>query len=494
MNDCNIEKDLFTEIYKNNSNKDTAKYFNITVYSVLKLVKEFELIPHTKQENCELTCLKKYGTKNVFQNDNIKNKCADTKKEKYGDSNFNNPQKRKNTCLEKYGTPSASGNVEIQNKVRQTNLERYGVDNQFKRVNYLNDCIVNKYGSLETFYNKKQKSLENSMRRLYGVANISQVPENRKMAIEKGRNTLYERYGVTAATLLPQVIFSKGNHALSKPNIRFAELLNNNNINYEQEFTIVRYSYDFKVGNSLIEINPFATHNSTWSPFGDDNIKEKDYHLKKTLTAKENGYRCIHIWDWDNVDKVISLLKDRETIYGRKCEVKEINDKKQIKDFLNTYHLQGYAKSEIEIGLFYNDELVSIMTFGKPRYNKNYQYELIRYCSKYNVIGGAEKLFKFFLKEHKPETIISYCDNSKFDGSTYIKLGFELKDYGVPTRHWYEPITEKHITDNLLRQRGFDQLFGTNYGKGTSNEQLMLEHGFVEIYDCGQSSYIYKNK
>ena len=46
-----------------------------------------------------------------------------------------------------------------------------------------------------------------------------------------------------------------------------------------------------------------------------------------------------------------------------------------------------------------------------------------------------------------------------------------------------------HITDNLLRQRGFDQLFGTSYGKGTSNRELMLEHGFVEIYDAGQSVY-----
>ena len=40
-------------------------------------------------------------------------------------------------------------------------------------------------------------------------------------------------------------------------------------------------------------------------------------------------------------------------------------------------------------------------------------------------------------------------------------------------------------------QRGYDQLFKTNYGKGSSNEELMKLHGFVEIYDCGQSTYIY---
>ena len=55
-----------------------------------------------------------------------------------------------------------------------------------------------------------------------------------------------------------------------------------------------------------------------------------------------------------------------------------------------------------------------------------------------------------------------------------------------------------HITDNLLRKYGFDRLvgkrIGESFGKNTNNEDLMIEHGFVEVYDCGQSSYIYKNK
>ena len=133
------------------------------------------------------------------------------------------------------------------------------------------------------------------------------------------------------------------------------------------------------------------------------------------------------------------------------------------------------------------------MTFGEPRYNKKYNYELLRLCTKsnYKVIGGASRLFKYFIKVYQPKSIISYCDNSKFDGSIYKFLGFELKDFGGPSKHWFNG--ERHITDNLLRQRGFDQLFNMNYGKGTSNEELMKEYGFVEIYDSGQSTYIWKN-
>lgn len=76
--------------------------------------------------------------------------------------------------------------------------------------------------------------------------------------------------------------------------------------------------------------------------------------------------------------------------------------------------------------------------------------------------------------------------------STYEKLGFKLKGSSI-SKHWVSLKTGKHITDNLLRQRGFDQLFGTSYGKGTSNEQLMLDNGFVVVYDAGQATYVWNN-
>lgn len=52
-----------------------------------------------------------------------------------------------------------------------------------------------------------------------------------------------------------------------------------------------------------------------------------------------------------------------------------------------------------------------------------------------------------------------------------------------------------HITDRLLFKRGFDNLFGDVFGRfeaGTSNEELMLQHGFVEIYDAGQATYAWR--
>ena len=170
--------------------------------------------------------------------------------------------------------------------------------------------------------------------------------------------------------------------------------------------------------------------------------------------------------------------------------IKEVS-KKDTDDFLNKYHLQNTCRGqEVRLGL-YNDEdiLLEVMTFGQPRYNKNYEWELLRLCTKaeYKVVGGAEKLFNAFKYSYEPKSIISYCDYSKFNGDVYTKLGFNIVRKPVPAKHWCKEDTQ--ITDNLLRQRGYDQLFNTNYGKGTDNEELMILNGWLPIYDCGQISF-----
>ena len=134
------------------------------------------------------------------------------------------------------------------------------------------------------------------------------------------------------------------------------------------------------------------------------------------------------------------------------------------------------------------------MTFGKPRYNKNYEWELLRLCSKsgFKIVGGSAKLFTHFVREYNPESVLSYCDCAKFKGKVYSKLGFSLHHISPPAKIWSKE--DKYITDNLLRQRGFDQLFGTDYGKGTSNEELMIADGWRSVYDCGQKVFEWKKE
>lgn len=312
---------------------------------------------------------------------------------------------------------------------------------------------------------------------------------------EKIQNTMIERYNTTCYLNSEEGMKTQG-HTISNVNKEVASILEIT----EFEFRLESKSYDLKKDDYLIEVDPYYTHNVTYQPYIKGHLKSKFskyYHRDKTLLAEKHNYQCIHIFDWDDLTKIKELISPHKKIYARNTEVKEISTV-EANVFLNSYHLQGQVKGQqVCLGLYYKDELIEVMTFGKPRYNQNYQYELLRLCSaNYSVIGGASKLFSYFIKTYNPKSIISYCDRSKFTGSVYLELGFTKLSDGQPARHWYNPKLNIHITDNLLSKHGFTRLVGKYFNitesHHESNEVLMLEHGFVEIYDCGQAVFIWK--
>lgn len=486
-----VNKEELERLYSSHSADYISKHYNTSKYVIVNALDKLEIPIHSRQQETKYTCIEKYGVENPSKSDLVKAHIKQTKADRYGDPNYNNKEKIKETCIERYGTPSASGNTEVKQKIKHTCQERYGVDNPFQLVDLVQEGFIRTYGSISAAYAHIADSQKNHLIERYGVTNVSQLPGSRKKAIESMKHTCLDKYGVEFPTLLPQCQFSKGNSSLSAPNQEFGILLSNNNIEFSRERTFINRSFDFEITgtNTLVEVNPSATHNSTWSPFGDDNIKSPTYHRDKSRLALQNGYRCIHIWDWDDKEKILSLLRPQEKVYARKCTIKEL-PKEKTKDFLNNYHLQGYISSDIAIGLFYEEQLVSLMTFGRPRYTNKYEYELIRYCSCKCVLGGAEKLFNYFLKKYSPTSIVSYCDMSKFSGHVYQKLNMTLESINI-SKHWYNINSKQHILDSSLNKVGFDNLFHTSYGKGTSNKELMIQHGFVEIYDAGQAKYTF---
>lgn len=428
----------------------------------------------------KLTNINKYGVDNQFKLEENRNKAKKIIREKYGvDNFFENREKFKEVSLQRYGVEHPMQNKHIKEKLGNTKFLRYG-DMNYNNPTKFNETFLKRYGVKRPFKLKRyvQKSEQTKLKR-YGDPHY-----NNK---EKALKTIHERYG---ENYYAKQLSNIGNR-ISKVNLKFGEYMNITDF----EFPINTYSYDLKKGTTLIEINPTFTHNSyTEKVYGRFGGLQFDYHYNKTKTARDNGYKCINVFDWDDWEKIKYLLQDKETLYARDLELKEVPDK-ECNEFLIKYHLQDTCKGQIiKLGLYEKDILTEIMTFGKPRYNKNYEWELLRLCTKgdYKVVGGAEKLFKHFVQQYNPNSIISYCDYSKFTGEVYVRLGFKQKGKPSPSLHWSKDVIQ--ITDNLLRQRGFDQLFKTNYGKGTSNEKLMVQHGWLPIYDCGQSTYIWNNK
>lgn len=417
---------------------------------------------------------------------------------------------------DKYGCKNPWGAKEVRDKIKATNLERYGSEHNWGKNSIIWDKIketnLEKYGTeyivQSEYFKEKYKE---TMIEHYGVDN----PMKSKELKEKAQKTNIERYGApcnfnSESTIRAQLIQKclkdygvpyycmidkcKENlkTLISKVNKDFKSKLDMLGIDSIFEKQVGWYSYDLFIEsqNLLIDINPSFTHSAT-SGVSNFKPKSKEYHYMRFKNAAVNGYKLLQIWDWDNTEKILENLKERQQIGARQCKVQAIS-KKDANDFCNMYHYQNATKTLTHAyGLFNENDLVEVMTFGKPRYNKQYQYELLRLCTKpkLKILGGASKLLKAFEKEYNPESMISYCDLSKFDGKVYETLGFTESSYSI-SKHWYNCDKHKHFTDNLLRQFGADKLIGTNFGKGTSNEQIMLDNHFIEVYDAGQKTYI----
>lgn len=213
--------------------------------------------------------------------------------------------------------------------------------------------------------------------------------------------------------------------------------------------------------------------------FHSTEYKEKDYHFRKKQIAKEAGIDLYFIWedDWQNKQDLIkSLIKSKlgaikNKVYARNCKLKELSYQEAY-DFLENNHLNGYAIAAYKLGLFYNDELVCVMTLGKSRFNKD-EMEIIRFANKLGitVIGGASKLFSYFKKKYlNNRKCISFAHNDISNGNMYIKLGFK-KIADTESWSWLY----KGIRYNRL-----------NKIKDTQKGNLL------QCYNSGVSKYVYE--
>ena len=133
------------------------------------------------------------------------------------------------------------------------------------------------------------------------------------------------------------------------------------------------------------------------------------------------------------------------------------------------------------------------MTFGTPRFdNSNNVIELIRYCTRADtvIIGGAEKLFNFFIRKYTPSKVISYCDISKFTGKVYNRLGFKLVAVSEPNYVW---VRGNKVLKRYQTQK--HKLLEMGLGREDQTEsEIMEELGYIRVYDCGNYKFEFTNK
>jgi hypothetical protein len=398
-----------------------------------------------------------------------------------------------------YGGNTPFSSKDVISKTKKTNIERYGVDNVMKldRVKEIfKQGSLNKYGTEFPAQSKNTKirienklkyekiEIINSCNGLYSI----KCQKCNEITIFNNNEINY-RFRIDIP--ICKNCFNLKNN-ISYPETEISDYIKSFNINViendrkklnglELDLLIPEY-------NLAIEFNGLYWHSEIY--------KDKNYHLNKTQQCEAKKIKLIHIFEDEWLFKK-DIVKSRlinilgltpNKIYARKTIIKEISPK-ESKEFLDFNHIQGNVNAKIKLGLYYDNELVSIMTFGKGRIimggNSN-QYELLRFCNKLNttVIGGADKLLKYFIKTYQPKEIISYADRRWSQGDLYEKLGFNFIHNSKPNYFYINQNIREYrfkYRKNILVKEGYDI--------NKTERDIMLERKIYRIYDCGAKLY-----
>ena len=462
------------------------------------------------------TMIAKYGTDNSMHMEETKQKIKNTNLERYGVENPSQLQdvkeKMKSTMLERYGVTHQMHMEETKQKIKNTNLERYGVENPSQ-----NDQIKDKkqetcFSNFGVYYPQQSEAirekLKNNNIEKYGVPHISYINIGKErmeylndeqwckdFIKEHDIETFSEYLNIskqTALKYLKKYDLIEITNSLFEQEMKY--FLKTLNVDFKERTRqiIPPLELDFVINDIAIECNGTYWHSEQMG-------KDKNYHINKTNHAKQKGYHLIHVWEhiWNkNPNLVKSRIKSKlgynDIIYARKTEIKEISSQ-ETNSFLEKNHIQGKCPSSIQYGLYHEYSLVAVMTFGKSRFNKNYEYELLRYCSlqNINVIGGASKLLACFKKNINPKSIITYSDKSWNTGLLYEKMGFVYLHTSSPSYQYVKNGTavysrikyQKHKLKELLPI--FDEKL--------SEWENMKNNGYDRIWDCGTDVYVWKS-
>ena len=440
-------------------------------------------------------------------------------------------EKFKKTMVERWGVEYALQSEYLKNKVKKTNLERFGYENPFMDYKRISEKFNEKYGvshpsQVESIYKKIE---ETNIKKTGYKSHLSSSTIREK--IKETNNKLYESNSPMQSDLVRDCeitsnsnyikyvdnkvslfkcdhnldhyfyIDSSSYHNRVRSNLKLCTVCNpigdSRSIKEDELYNFILSNYSEEIVRSYrdkLEIDIYLPELKIGFEFNgiywhSDKYRNKNYHSDKNKYFLERGIRIIHIWedDWSfNCDIVKSQIKNwlgkNDTkIFARKCKLVQL---KSVSNFLNNNHIQGVDQSSLKLGLYYNDELVSVMTFNNFEGRKKMEeggWNLSRFCNKIgtSVIGGASKLLKYFIKNYNPIRVVSYADKDWSVGSLYYQLGFSNINESLPDY--------KYVVDN---KRIHKSNFKKSKLKYTCTEkEYITSIGVYKIWDCGKIKF-----
>ena len=376
------------------------------------------------------------------------------------------------------GKKNSENKVSRSTKMKETLNQKYGVDciqeipgvkekcKETWKINWGEDHYTRSEA-----YQTKAKEVCNEK---HGVDYVFQLPAVQ----QKIKKTFFEKYGV-------------GYHPIgntSKAELEILEYCNSLHKGFDKNrifgIEIDIFSEELNFG---IEYCGLYWHQ--------EKRRGKNQHKEKYDICKENGVRLITIFEdeWINnkeltkkkIAHILGFNYDKK-VYARKCTIGLIN-KSDKETFLNYNHIQGNGNSSINLGLFYNTELVAVMGFIE---HKNNKFELSRYATKYTIVGGFSKLLTFFKNNYDWNEIITFADLRWHEGESYSNSGFIIEKILPPDYSYF--IGNKRFHKFNFRKELIKKKFPDMYNPNETEFENMDRIGIFRIYDCGKIKYVLK--
>lgn len=344
--------------------------------------------------------------------------------------------------------------------------------------------------SLKSTYEKNGEEIKrkrmNTLSQKYGVDLKSSSPFGVKEIQDISRERVFEKYGVDNVL------------KLERPK-RTTDLLKQKSILFQQKENNVYINPLIKLKNTLDEINPdyILTDDMIFDYqelrvvylngfFCSKSTISKDY----LLSFIKDDKRTIFVYDYEITDErkfdiIISnikyaLHKVDNRIFARKCVLKEISNK-ESREFLMKNSLFGYRSASVILGLYYQDELVMVYSFGNNYYGRNGNIEVIRVCTKKDtqVIGGSSKCLKYYIDKygHDGDVLVFYVDAIHHNGNSMMNDGFDYKGHEFGFMNYY------------ITPERFGEAFNRNPKRNKEIKEMVKSHKVIEVLTNGVDVY-----
>lgn len=458
----------------------------------------------------KITCIEKFGVDNAAKNADIQLKRISTLEEKYGskvspktrsaakDRSAELNKKGRETLKKKYNVDNPGQIPGHYEMVKNTMNSRYNVDHYTKTPEYIDKSNIKRLEKYNIF-----SPAEISVNTVRTADNKLEIFTNPNNIIDFSCSTCNISDSIPSETFKWR-IREAGTPCRKCSGISRGSLKEN-----EIKEFIRSLGFDIQENQKLLnglEIDIFIPEQNIGIEFHglfwhNDMRIDKNYHKNKLDIATSKGIRLIQIFEdeWEHKKEIVKsrlsnmLGVNTNRIYGRLCIIKEITHVEE-REFLNENHIQGYTRSSIKLGLYFENTLVSVMTFSRPNLSRGIrdatptEWELLRFASlkDSNVLGAAGKLFKYFQNTYFPTKVTSYSDKRWSVGGLYKTIGFSTNG-DTPINYWYIDLK------NLKRLHRFSLRKNSKDNQSLTEYENRLAQGYLRIWDCGNSRWTWTN-